>query len=174
MTRVLTFAASFVVCIVIVAATAVVTAGVKQRFSDGPNRVFSGGPLEDGELYEGPEPDWVFTKDVSTIELQLLDPPLSRRIWTVAHDGRLFVWSGYMGSFVGQLWKRWPGQAEQDGRAMIRINNTRYRRHLSRLTSGDELDAIANAVTDKYPSQMTRAAIESGDVWLFEAGPALQ
>lgn len=171
MTRIITFATAFAICVTLIATTAVVTAGIKQRFSDGPNRVFSAGPLEEGGLYEGPEPDWSFTKAVPTIELQLLDPPLSRRIWTAEHDGKLFVWSGYMGSFVGRLWKRWPGQAEKDGRAIIRINNTRYRRHLSRITSGDELDGIAAAVITKYPSKMTRTAIEAGDVWLFEAGP---
>jgi hypothetical protein len=170
-TRLLTRTVAITICVLLIPLTAIVTAGVKQRFNDGPNRVFSGGPLLDGELYIGAEPDWQFTKDVPTIELQLLDPPLSRRIWTVEHNGKLFVWSGYMGSFVGQLWKRWPGQAEEDGRAIIRINDTRYKRHLERITTGAELDGIAAAVTQKYPSQMSRATIESGDVWLFEAGP---
>ena len=162
-----------VLLVLLVPLTAVVTAGVKQRFSDGPQRFFSGGELVGGELYRGQEPDWAFVDEVSTIELQLLNPPQSRRIWVAQYDGKLYVWSGYMGTFVGRLWKQWPLQAEADGRAMLRINGVRYRRHLTRIDSGDVLDGIAGAVAAKYPSRMTRSAIESGNVWLFEASPPI-
>ena len=160
-----------VLCLLLIPVTAVLTAAAKQRFADGPNRVFSGGPLESGELHTGPEPDWGFVRDIPTIELQLLDPPRSRRIWTVEHDGKLYVWSGYMGTAVGRLWKRWPVQAERDGRAVIRIDGTRYERQLVRITSGEVLDGISAAIGNKYPSQTTRAAVEAGEVWLFDAAP---
>ena len=81
-------------CLLLIPVTAVSTAAVKQRFSDGPNRVFSGGPLESGDLYSGPEPDWSFVNDIPTIEMQLIDPPTSRVIWTVEHNSKLYVWSG--------------------------------------------------------------------------------
>ena len=158
-------------CVLLLAATAVVTAAAKQRFADGPNQVFSGGPLESGELHTGPEPDWSVVSAVPTIELQLLDPPRSRRIWTAEYDGKLYVWSGYMSTAVGRLWKHWPGQAERDGRAIIRINGIRYERQLVRIQSGDVLDGITAEITRKYPSQTTRAAVEAGDAWLFEAAP---
>ncbi len=160
-----------VLLLLLIPATAVATAAAKQRFADGPNQVFSGGPLESGVLYVGPEPDWSVVSDVQTIELQLLDPPRSRRIWTAEYDGKLYVWSGYMRTIVGRLWKRWPGQAERDGRALIRIDGIRYERQLVRIQSGDILDGITAAITSKYPSQTTRAAVEAGDAWLFEAGP---
>ncbi len=156
-------------CLLLIPVTAVVTAAAKQRFADGPNRVFSGGRLVAGELHAGPEPDWSFVKDVQTIELQLLDPPRSRRIWTAEHDGKLYVWSGYMGTVVGRWWKRWPVQAERDGRAVIRIDGKRYERELVRIESGADLDGISSAIRDKYPSQVTRAAVEAGDSWVFEA-----
>ena len=162
---------SIVLCLLLIPATAVLTAAVKQRFADGPNRVFSGGPLVSGELHTGPEPDWSFVKDIPTIEMQLLDPPRSRRIWIAEADGKLYVWSGYMGTTIGRLWKRWPVQAERDGRAVIRINGKRYERHLVRITSGDVLDGISAAIASKYPSQTTRAAVEAGEVWVFEAAP---
>lgn len=158
-------------CLLLIPVTAVITAAAKQRFTDGANRLFSGGPLVAGELHTGPEPDWSFVKDIPTIELQLLDPPRSRRIWTAEHDGKLYVWSGYMGSFVGRLWKRWPVQAERDGRAVLRIGGKRYERQLVRIKSGPILDGIAGAIGDKYPSRTTRAAVEAGDVWVFEAAP---
>ena len=158
-------------CLLLIPVTAVLTAAVKQRFADGPNRVFSGGRLLSGELHAGPEPDWSFVEDIGTIELQLLDPPRSRRIWTTEHDGKLYVWSGYMSTAVGRLWKRWPVQAMQDGRAVIRIEGKRYERQLVRIESGEILDGISSAIRDKYPSQVTRAAVEAGDSWVFEAAP---
>ena len=164
-------AMTIVLCLVLIPVTAVATAAVKQRFEDGPNRVFSGGQLVSGELYTGSEPDWSFVSDVSTIELQLLDPPRSRRIWTAEFNGKLYVWSGYMGTAVGRLWKRWPVQAERDGRAVIRIDGQRYERQLVRIKSGAILDGISAAIRSKYSSQTTRAAVEVGDAWVFEVGP---
>ena len=99
-------------CLLLIPVTAVLTAAAKQRFADGPNRVFSGGRLMSGELHAGPEPDWSFVEDIGTIELQLLDPPRSRRIWTTEHDGKLYVWSGYMGTAVGRLWKALAGPGD--------------------------------------------------------------
>ncbi len=160
-----------ILCLLLIPVTAVATAAVKQRFADGPNRVFSGGPLESGDLHAGSEPDWSFVSEIPTIEMQLLDPPRSRRIWTAEVNGKLYVWSGYMGTAVGRLWKRWPVQAERDGRAVIRIDGKRYERQLVRIESGEMLDGITGAIRNKYPSQTTRAAVEAGDAWVFEAAP---
>ncbi len=88
---------------------------VSARFSDGPSVIFSGGPLVAGELVTGPEPDWSFVRRVRTFELQLLNPPRSRTLWIVEHDGKLYLNSNYMGGLRQRLWKRWPAQAEQDG-----------------------------------------------------------
>ena len=164
-------AAIVVGCLLSIPVAAVTTAAVKQRFADGPNRLFSGGPLVAGDLHAGAEPDWSFVRDIPTIELQLLDPPRSRRIWTTEYDGRLYVWSGYMGTAVGRLWKRWPVQAERDGRAVLRIDGKRYERRLVRIESGEVLDGISAAIRDKYPSQVTRASVEAGGSWVFEAAP---
>jgi hypothetical protein len=161
----------FVFCLSLIPIAAVATAGAKARFDDGPNRVFSGGPLIAGDLHTGPEPDWSFVESIPTIEMQLLDPPLSRRIWTAEYGGKVYVWSGYMGTTVGRLWKRWPSQAERDGRAVIRINGVRYERELKRIKSGEVLEGITAAITAKYPSQTTRTAVEEGGVWVFEMAP---
>ncbi len=158
-------------CLLLIPVAAVLTAAAKQRFADGPNRLFSGGRLVAGELHAGPEPDWRFVRDIETIELQLLEPPTSRRIWAAEHGGRLYVWSGYMGTAVGRLWKRWPVQAQRDGRAVLRIAGRRYERRLVRIESGPVLDGISRAIRDKYPSQVTREAVEAGDAWMFEAAP---
>lgn len=158
-------------CLLLIPVTAIATAAAKQRFADGPNRVFSGGALESGELYTGAEPDWRFVSEIPTIEMQLLDPPQSRRIWTAEYDGKIYVWSGYMATAVGRVWKRWPLQAERDGRAIMRIDGMRYERQLVRIKSGPILDGISAAIRQKYPSQTTRATVEAGETWVFEAAP---
>lgn len=157
--------------VLLVLGTAVVTAAIKQRFADGPNRVFSGGELVSGELYQGAEPDWSFVNEIDTLELQLLDPVQSRRIWTASADGKIYVWSGYMNSTMGKLWKSWPAQAERDGRAVLRIDGVRYERQLVRITSGEGLEALTAMMNKKYSSRATLATIDSGDLWMFEAQP---
>lgn len=160
-----------VTCLLLIPIAAVATVAAKQRFEDGPNRVFSGGPLVAGELHSGPDPDWSFVNEIPTIELQLLDPATSRRIWIVEHQQKIYVWSGYMGNPVGKIWKQWPKQAERDGRAVIRVNGIRYERQLKRLQSGGVPDGLAEAINSKYTTLTTRAGIQAGDVWAFEAAP---
>lgn len=169
--RILLRAFIIIACLLAIPIAAVATAAVKQRFADGPNRVFSGGPLEAGELHRGPEPDWAFVNEIPTIEMELEASGTSRRIWIASYEDRLYVWSGYMDSFVGQIWKQWPVQAERDGRAILRIDGRRYARQLRRIETGPELDGIAATISAKYPSQTSRETIESGNVWLFEAAP---
>ena len=140
-------------------------------YSDGPGAVFGGGPLVSGELVTGPEPDWSFVRDISTIELQLLEPPRSRLIWIAEHEGKIYVVSGYMNTRIGRLWKRWPAQAERDGRAMLRIAGKRYERTLVRLITEPVVEGVTAEFSRKYGAGMTPAAIESGQTWLFELAP---
>ncbi len=158
-------------CLLLIPVTAVLTAAAKQRFADGANFVFSGGPLVSGELQTGPEPDWSFTNDIVTIELQMMDPPRSRTIWVGDHDGKLYVFSAYMSSAVGRLWKNWPHQAERDGRAVLRIDGKRYERQLRRVESGPILEGITASIADKYSYNISRELVEAGDIWIFEAAP---
>jgi hypothetical protein len=51
------------------------------------------------------------------------------------------------------------------------MDGIRYERQLKRIQSGDVLDEIAAAISAKYPSQATRAVIDSGDLWVFEVAP---
>ncbi len=139
--------------------------------SDGPGAVFGGGPLVSGELVTGPEPDWSFARDVREIELALLDPPRSRLIWIAEHEGKIYVVSGYMNSFLGRLWKKWPAQAERDGRAVLRIDGKRYERQLVRLMTEPVVAGVTAEFSRKYGAGMTPASIESEGTWLFELAP---
>ena len=157
--------------LILIPVVALGTLAVSARNSDGPSVVFSGGPLVAGELVTGPEPDWSFARDVRTIELQLLDPPRSRVIWIAEHEGKVYVVSGYMGSFIGRLWKRWPAQAERDGRAIVRIAGKRYERSLVRIKEGAVVEGVAAELRRKYGSGITPAAVEAETTWLFELAP---
>lgn len=157
----------------------IVTLKIKHQDGDGPSILFPGGALVSGELHEGPEPDWGFTDDVYVIELQLENPPTSRRIFVMESDGRLFVPSGYMGSFLGRLWKDWAFEADA-GRslAVARIDGVRYERRLVRVTDPEIVDGVAVKMAEKYAggaqpdtvAQIERS-IADGDTWIFELAP---
>ncbi|MCY4660849.1 MAG: hypothetical protein OXF93_13700 [Acidobacteria bacterium] len=157
--------------VILVPVVALATLAVASGSSDPPSAFFGGGPLADGELVTGPEPDWSFVGDVGVVDLQLVDPPRSRVVWIADHDGKLYVVSGYMGSFLGRLWKRWPVQAERDGRAVVRIEGKRYERTLVRIRSGaDVIEGVSAELGRKYGGA-DPGSIESGDMWLFELAP---
>jgi hypothetical protein len=67
--------------------------------------------------------DWSFATDIPEVEFQLLDPPRSRTLWVLVHEGRLFVPCGFVDL---PLWKQWPREALNDGRALLRVEGRRY------------------------------------------------
>ena len=54
---------------------------------------------------------------------------------------------------------------------MVRIDGMRYERQLRRIESGPMLDDITASIAEKYTYNISRELVETGDVWLFEAGP---
>ena len=123
--------------IVLVFAITIITIKLDKQGGDGPSILFPGGQLISGELHTGAEPDWSFTDDVFTIELQLVNPMSSRTIFIMESDGRVFIPSGYMRSTLGKIWKDWAFQADEgDGLAVARIDGVRYERQLIRIKSG--------------------------------------
>jgi hypothetical protein len=166
--------------LLLIPAVAMATLRFENRNDDGPSILFPGGELVSGELYSGPEPNWDFTSDIQTIELELEDTGSSRLIWILNADGNAYVVSGYMNTFLGRLWKDWAVVADEgSGEAVIRIDGVRYERQLQRIRSGDELDGVAESLLRKYTgAQVTpeaiansRAAIESGSTWAFRLAP---
>lgn len=152
------------------------------RLSDGPLdplpfALFQAGPLRSGELVTGPEPDWSFARDIDVMEFQLVDPPRSRHVWLIVHEGKLYVPSGYMNSWWGRLWKQWPVDAMQDGRAVIRIAGKRYEREAIRVTDPHLFWALREEALRKYrpgeaqtlPEELP--SIESMGAWYFELAP---
>ena len=165
--------------IILMFLVAIVTLRFANQDADGPSILFPGGELISGELHTGPEPDWTFTDDVSTIELQLVNPLSSRTIFIMESGGKVYVPSGYMRSLLGRIWKDWAFQADAgDGLAVARINGVRYERQLLRVTEGDAIDGVAAKMAAKYyggdsPDAVAaiKKSVADGDTWIFEMAP---
>ncbi len=156
----------------IIGVVAVVLIGA--RFADGPLEMIAGGPFTSGELQTKPPADWSFARDIETIEFQSLEPPRSRTVWVLAHDGRLFIPSGYMNSTWGRIWKQWPIEAERDGRIITRIDGKLYYQQLVRIQDGPVLEPLLAELSRKYAGgqRIPVEAVTSGALWLFEVTPS--
>ena len=145
------------------------------RFGDGPIAIVPGGPLVSGELVTGGEPDWTFARDIMEMELQLVEPPRSRTVWLQVHDKKLYLVSGYMNSVLGGIWKKWPAQALEDGRAVVRLDGKRYERELVRILDDRPLlEAIAAEINRKYGAGLNAGMAPTGDAWFFALEPRVQ
>lgn len=161
----------FLAAVALLAAVIIGALVVLARFADGPVAIVPGGPFQSGELHTGPEPDWAFLADRETVEFQLVNPARSRTAWILEHDGRLFIPCGYMQSTWGRLWKQWPKEAEQDGRALLRVDGTLYPRELIRVRDGPSVEPVVKRLNRKYGMDATVEAVRSGALWLFEMKP---
>ena len=170
--KLLTIAAQLLGLVLLVPVVVIATLYFRNYNHDGPSVIFPGGELVSGELYRGPEPDWSFTDQVQTVHLQLENPLRSRLTWIEENDGKIYITSDYMGTWLGRVWKRWAVQAyEGDGLAVLRINGVRYERKLVRVLDGPELDGVIAKKIAKYRSRITREHIASGETWVFELAP---
>ena len=153
----------------------VVVVVIGARFGDGPIAIVPGGPLVSGELVTGGEPDWTFARDVKEMEFQLVEPPRSRTVWLQVHDKKLYLVSGYMNSVLGRIWKKWPAQALEDGRAVVRLDGKRYERELVRILDDRPLlEAIAAEINRKYGAGLNADMAARGDAWFFALEPRVQ
>ncbi len=143
------------------------------RFADGPVAIIAGGPFTSGELVTGPEPDWSFVRDIQEVEFQLVDPPRSRTTWILEHEGRIYIPCGYMTTTWGKIWKQWPIEALEDGRAILRIDDRLYERQLVRIEDGPLLAPLTAELSRKYAggARIGPEAVTSGSLWLFELAP---
>jgi hypothetical protein len=147
---------------------------VAARFADGPWAMIAGGPFTSGEMHQGGEPDWSELKDTVTLEFQSLEPARSRTTWLAVHEGRVFIPSGYMTTTWGRIWKRWPVEAERDGRVILRVNDKLYDRTLVRVEQAPELEPVLAELGRKYApdgAPLPLDAVTSGYLWIFELTP---
>ncbi len=143
------------------------------RFSDGPLAIIAGGPFTSGELVTGAEPDWSFVRDVQEVQFQLLEPARSRTTWIIEHEGKAYIPSGYMTTWWGKIWKKWPLEAQKDPRILLRIGDHLYERKLVRVESGPVVAPVMAELSRKYAAgaEIPATAVSSGYLWLFELAP---
>jgi hypothetical protein len=160
--------------VVAVIALAIGGLAVAARLHDGPIAIFAGGPFTSGEPVTGPEPDWSFVRDVGEVEFQLHEPPRSRTTWILYHGGKAYIPCGYMTTWWGKLWKRWPLEVARDPRVVLRVDGKRYERRLVRIESGPEVAPLLAELSRKYAGgrEIPMEAVTSGYLWLFELAPA--
>jgi hypothetical protein len=135
------------------------------RLSDGPIGPFAGGALQAGELVASEGVDWSFASELQTIEFQLLEPPRSRTVWVVYEDGALFIPCGNPNF---RLWKQWPHEALEDGRAMLRIEGRRYAVSIERVEDPGLSARVLRRVAEKYD---VRPGADARGVWVFRISP---
>ena len=156
----------------------VVSIFVVARFSDGsigngpPLEMVTAGPFKKGEMQIG-EPDWSFLKNYPTVQFQLLNPARSRTTFIMETGGRIFIPSGYMNSTLGKIWKHWRMEAEEDSRALLRVDGKLYKRNLVRIEEGEILTDVLAELSRKYAGgfPVSQENIDSGDLWIFELEP---
>ncbi len=142
------------------------------RFSDGPIAIVAGGPFTSGDQVTGLDLDWSFVRELETIEFQLLEPARSRVTWILEHGGKIYIPCGYMDSTWGRIWKKWPIEAEKDGRAIARIQGKLYDRQLVRIKEGPVVGALLKELSRKYVGyEIPMEAVTSETLWLFELAP---
>ncbi len=132
------------------------------RFGDGPNGFFAGGEMTTGAWVATDDLDWSFASDLPTMEFQLLEPPRSRTVWMVQEGDSLYIPCG-LPNF--RLWKQWPHEARQDGRAVLRIDGKRYAVNLVYVEDDEERDAVLRTTTKKYELPAQEAADDN--FWAF-------
>jgi hypothetical protein len=138
---------------------------VSVRFADGPLGPFPGGALRGGGLVAGPVGDWSFVESVSEVELQLLEPPRSRTTWILLQHGSAYIPCGFSNY---PLWKKWPRQAQRDGRAVVRIEGQRYRVDLVRVDD----PTLERALSKNFKGKYEIARGYSAENWYFRLDPA--
>ena len=167
--------------------------GVVARFSDGPIGFFAGGPLRAGPLVSEPVVEWpvaasaeLQTSAPFLIELQLLEPPVSRKTGVMLHEGELYVpcdlgyfWRRFSGPrrwilHLIYVFKRWHEDALRDGRVLLRIDGTRYERQAV-LVTDPELAALLRSELGKLGEQwypLAEAPTDGPrDIWFFRMDP---
>lgn len=137
------------------------------RFSDGPIGIFSGGSLVEGERFEESPADWVVYEDFSQLDLQLVEPPRSRRVWFLVDEGNLYIPSGYVRSMP--LWKHWPREAAEDGRALLRIQGRIYPVQLVKVGDDNLRWKLARQLSEKYSLPVPDSSPDPEELWIFRA-----
>ncbi|MDD9852582.1 MAG: hypothetical protein OXU78_01330, partial [Deltaproteobacteria bacterium] len=98
---------------------------------------------------------------------QLVEPLRSRTVWLVVNEGALYIPCGFLN---WPLWKQWPYEALEDGRAVLRLQGKRYEVQAQRVESADKYQTIMRLVAQKYAQGRSMEA-DNRSVWFFRLDP---
>ncbi len=136
---------------------------VVARLSDGPLGPLPGGPFHAASEPGAPDPAVVGA--LETVELEV-DPaaPRSRHTWIVALDGALYVPAGLA------RFKRWPREAESDGRVRLRAAGHVWALQAVRVRDPALCDRLFHRVAAKYGLPQKPGAL-AASTWYFRLEP---
>jgi hypothetical protein len=169
--------------------TGVATIFYLQATSDGPIEPMQGGPFTTGEIVDEPVEDWSFAAG-KRVEFELVGYGTSRVAGFIMHEGNAymtcdlgFVWNrfqeGRQKMFLRTLYtfKRWHTDAEQDGRARLRIDGKIYSASFVKVEDEETYEALRLKLEDlarRYlaPNELPPRTEEApNDVWFFRMDP---
>ena len=142
------------------------------RFHDGPMEIVAGGPFRSGEWVTGVE-DWSFLNDFNTLEMETKKTGKSRVLWVAVHENQVYIFSNFMNSRIGRVWKRWPRNLMSDDEITLRADGKLYAMYINRVQEGTHIPVVMQAFNDKYKpsSGLTPEDVASGNIWLFKLRP---
>lgn len=162
----------WLLAIIITLAIALAATMFYMRSHDGPVEIFSGGEFQSGTVRDSQNADWNEIADRPIFALQTLSDQRSRTLWLAVVDDRFFILSSYMNTGYGKVWKQWPIEALQDGRALARFDDDIYPLELIKLEPEHPIiSSVAKEFTRKYPTVDLLEKVQSGDTWIFELVP---
>ena len=138
------------------------------RFHDGPMEIVAGGPFRSGELVTEVE-DWSFLNDIYTLEMETKKTGKSRVLWVAVHENQVYIFSNYMNSRWGRIWKRWPRNLMGNDEITLRVDGKLYALYINRLQGEAHIPAVLQRFNDKYKpaDKLTPESVASGKIWLF-------
>jgi hypothetical protein len=177
---------------VVLLALGAIVLGARQ--CDGPLGPIPGGSLRSGDLVSDRDVDWssitreAFVRGIGLVELELVEPPGSRTIVAIVHDGQL-----YGVCDLGFSWRRiepaprrwgrallyslrtWHEHALRDGRAVVRVGGKRYLRQAVRATDPEVLEALRSLIQatlkQRGGERISRDPVDPEAIWFFRMDP---
>ena len=130
----------------------------------GPLGPFAGGRLR-GDVHSGPSPNWAFTQDIETIQLETNpEDPHSVNTWCGDYQGALYVPTSLILGTDEPSEREWVKNALADPRVRLRIDGVIHELRAVRVEDPQELEGAKARLMAKYDEEVTD---HSNEAWIF-------
>ena len=89
------------------------------------------------------------------------------KVWIIVDQGDLYIPSGFLKTIP--LWKQWPYEAIDDGRALIRIDEKVFPVQLVKIDDPALRLKLFKQLSEKYDLPAPSANPDPDDTWIFRA-----